>query len=100
MALLGLLGVGAALHGVHEAFPAVLSLYWQKMLDGVLYTIWGGALGKRSRDLGTTFTYGMLVGMLVPVIGVVFLFQEGKKEKDQARERAARPATGSQAVNR
>jgi len=37
-----------------------------------------GALGKRSRDLGTTFTYGMLMGMISPVIGIVFLFQEKK----------------------
>lgn len=56
-----------------------------------LYPIWGAALGKRSRDLGTTFTYGMIIGMIFPVIGVVFLFQAGKKAqtKNDAEPAAA-----------
>ncbi|MFT4175922.1 MAG: hypothetical protein QM627_04640 [Luteolibacter sp.] len=44
-----------------------------------LYPIWGIALGKRSRDLGTTFTYGMIIGMIFPIIGLIFLFQPGAK---------------------
>jgi hypothetical protein len=46
-----------------------------------LYPIWGAALGKHSRDLGTTFTYGMLMGMISPIIRIVFLFQEKKFKK-------------------
>ena len=47
----------------------------------LIYIVWGMALGKRSRDLGTTFTYGMIIGCLFPVIGFIFLFQDGKKYK-------------------
>ena len=46
-----------------------------------LYPLWGIAIGKRSRDLGTTFTYGMVVGMLFPIMGIIFLFQAGAKFK-------------------
>lgn len=46
-----------------------------------LYPVWGMALGKRSRDLGTTFTYGMVIGMLFPIMGLIFLFQPGAKAK-------------------
>jgi hypothetical protein len=46
-----------------------------------VYAIWGLALGKRARDLGLTFTYGCIVGLLFPFVGIAFLFQRGKKEK-------------------
>jgi len=94
-AFLGLLAVGALLHYIT---PVVLSRDWQNAPNGFLYTIWGMALGKRSRDLGTTFTYGMVVGMLFPVIGVVFLFQKGKKEKEEELARVALAAAQSHTV--
>lgn len=62
--------------------PTNISLWGFLILKALLYTIWGTALGKRSRDLGTTFTYGMVVGMLFPIIGIVFLFQKGAKHKN------------------
>jgi hypothetical protein len=54
----------------------------------LLVSVWGMAPGKRSRDLGTTFTYGMIIGMLFPIMGLIFLFQPGVKAKaptNQAR---------------
>ena len=59
--------------------PGTISDGTYRLMIYSLYPIWGAALGKRSRDLGTTFTYGMLIGMIFPVMGVVFLFQRGKK---------------------
>lgn len=53
------------------------------LMFGALYFIWGVALGKRSRDLGATFTYGMIIGMIFPVMGLVFLFQPGAKRLSQ-----------------
>ena len=64
-------------------WPYIISKYF-------LYALWGAALGKRSRDLGTTFTYGMVVGMIFPIIGLVFLFQEGAKHKASKRQGSAR----------
>lgn len=60
-------------------YPSSISEETYKWMIVSLYPIWGIALGKRSRDLGTTFTYGMIIGMIFPVIGIVFLFQSGKK---------------------
>jgi hypothetical protein len=71
-----LLAIGV---GLSVLFPLVLSAPMPTLVIYGLYLIWGAALGKRSRDLGTTFTYGMLVGALFPIIGLVFLFQEGAK---------------------
>ena len=51
----------------------------------ILYLLWGVAIGKRSRDLGTTFTYGMVVGMLFAILGIIFLFQDGAKFKANNR---------------
>jgi len=76
-----LLGIGIGLSVLHLLFPAVLSALGLTVARWGLYLIWGGALGKRSRDLGTTFTYGMVVGVLFPVLGLIFLFQEGAKAK-------------------
>jgi len=74
-----LLGIGIGLSVLHLLFPAALSALGLTVARWGLYLIWGGALGKRSRDLGTTFTYGMVVGVLFPVLGLIFLFQEGAK---------------------
>ena len=73
-----LLAIGV---GLSALFPAVLSALALTLAKYGLYLIWGAALGKRSRDLGTTFTYGMLVGVLFPVLGIIFLFQEGAKAR-------------------
>ena len=72
-------------------FPETISEEGYRWMVFALYPIWGVALGKRSRDLGTTFTYGMILGMIFPVIGIVFLFQSGKKEKSPVRTEAGPP---------
>jgi hypothetical protein len=76
-----LVAIGVLFSTLHRSFPDILPLPVLKLLRYGLYGVWGIALGKRSRDLGTTFTYGMIVGLLFPVIGLVFLFQEGAKER-------------------
>lgn len=76
-----LLAIAVGLSALHRAFPSVLSAPVLTVVKYGLYLIWGVALGKRSRDLGTTFTYGMLVGVLFPVLGIIFLFQEGAKAR-------------------
>ena len=71
------------------AFLAVLISFIAQILESpeislfiyCLYPVWGMALGKRSRDLGTTFTYGMIIGMIFPIMGLVFLFQPGAKAR-------------------
>lgn len=78
MATVILLAIGV---GLSVLFPVVLSAPMPAVAKYGLYLVWGAALGKRSRDLGTTFTYGMVVGVLFPIIGLVFLFQEGAKAK-------------------
>jgi hypothetical protein len=76
-----LFAIGVGLSTLHWTFPTVLSAPVLTVAKYGLYLIWGAALGKRSRDLGTTFTYGMLVGVLFPVLGLIFLFQEGAKSR-------------------
>ena len=73
---------------LRDAYPDCISARTHKVMMYSLYPLWGGALGKRSRDLGTTFAYGMLIGMIFPVIGVLFLFQAGRKA--QTKKEAAR----------
>ena len=86
--LLTLVGIFVALR---EAFPEAISDLGFRCLVYALYPLWGIALGKRSRDFGTTFTYGMLIGMVFPVIGVVFLYQEGEKYRRSQAAQAAAP---------
>ena len=86
VATLALLGIAICFASLRDAYPDSISAGAYKAMIYSLYPIWGAALGKRSRDLGTTFTYGMIIGMIFPVIGFVFLFQAGKK--DQAKNEA------------
>lgn len=86
-----LVAIGMLLSTLHRLLPGILTLPMLKLLRYGLYGVWGIALGKRSRDLGTTFTYGMIVGLLFPVIGLVFLFQEGAKERAK-KNSPARPS--------
>jgi hypothetical protein len=74
---------------LREIFPNAISETAHNCLIYSLYPIWGIALGKRSRDLGTTFTYGMIIGMIFPIIGVVFLFQPGEKFRKSMSEAGA-----------
>lgn len=75
-----------------KSYPDLLppALHGWAMLG--LYGLWGMAVGKRSRDLGTTFTYGVVVGVLFPVIGIVFLFQRGKKSLGTAAPPPSEPS--------
>lgn len=80
--------LGAAAYGIgalSRSFPEA------RVLTYPLYPLWGLALGKRSRDLGLTFTYGVIIGMIIsmvfPAIGLLFLFQKGAKEKAAAAEK-------------
>ena len=86
-----LIAIGMLLSILHRSFPEILSRPIVQGLNYGLYGIWGIALGKRSRDLGTTFTYGLVVGLLFPVIGLVFLFQEGSKERAKKSSFATPP---------
>jgi hypothetical protein len=79
VASLTLLGVAICFANLRAAYPDSISPGTYKAMIYSLYPLWGVAIGKRSRDLGTTFTYGMIIGMIFPVIGIVFLFQAGKK---------------------
>jgi hypothetical protein len=65
------------------AFPETISKQTGDLMICALYPIWGIATGKRSRDLGTTFTYGLLVGTFFPCIAIVFLFQPGAKYREE-----------------
>jgi drug/metabolite transporter (DMT)-like permease len=85
-----LLAVGGVFAALRQVFPNVISEGGYNGLIYALYPIWGMALGKRSRDLGTTFSYGMIIGMIFPIIGVVFLFQPGEKFRKWTAERQAR----------
>jgi putative effector of murein hydrolase LrgA (UPF0299 family) len=76
---------------IQENFPRLVSGGVSGMIMLALYAMWGIALGKRSRDLGTTFTYGMILGMFIPIIGVLFLFQAGKKAKSPVPAEAVPP---------
>jgi len=67
------MGVGRLVVHYPEFFPVFM------IVSFVIYIAWGIALGKRSRDIGTTFTFGMIVGMIVPFLGIIYLFQKGKK---------------------
>lgn len=67
--------------------PEILSPEVFLILPLLLYAMWGVAVGKRSRDLGTTFTYGMVIGMIFPVMGLVFLFQPGRKSRSSQSPR-------------
>jgi len=79
VATVALYGIATCFETLRVDFPESISAGYYKVMIYSLYPIWGIALGKRSRDLGTTFTYGMLIGMVFPLLGVVFLFQAGKK---------------------
>lgn len=68
----------AELAGSH---PGIISSEILLALLLIIYALWGVAVGKRSRDLGTTFTYGMVIGMIFPIMGLIFLFQPGKKSQ-------------------
>lgn len=81
IATLALISLGVCFATLRLHFPDTLSDSVYRMMIYALYPIWGAALGKRSRDLGTTFTYGMIIGMIFPVIGLIFLFQAGKKSR-------------------
>lgn len=81
-------GVALMLGLLHGLVPDLFSWGIYRVSLYGLYPIWGMALGKRSRDLGTTFTYGMIIGMIFPVIGLLFLFQEGAKYKECKAVRA------------
>ena len=90
IATLFLLGVAMFFATLRGLFPDIVSEEAYRWMIYALYPAWGIALGKRSRDLGTTFTYGMIIGMIFPVLGIVFLFQAGAKCKaDQAARQAA-----------
>jgi hypothetical protein len=84
---LGLLAI--FISALHNFFPALVPQSLATVLTYCLYPIWGGCLGKRSRDLGTTFTYGMVVGMLFPILGLIFLFQPGAKARPRRNQSAA-----------
>jgi uncharacterized protein len=79
IAFVALLAVAVAFPALRQNFPEAVSESGYSWLFPLLYPIWGVALGKRSRDLGTTFTYGMIIGLIFPFMGVVFLFQAGEK---------------------
>lgn len=81
IATLGLVAVKIAISSIHHSFPDTLTAPVSALMTGLLYSVWGAALGKRSRDLGTTFTYGTVVGMLFPILGLIFLFQAGAKSR-------------------
>ena len=76
---MSLVGLAISYAIINNAFPWLVSNFTYVLATYALYPVWGMALGKRSRDLGTTFTYGMLIGMVFPIIGIVFLFQKGVK---------------------
>jgi len=88
----GLYAISLCLDGLMRRFPEVYPAGDMVFYRLGLYLVWALALGKRSRDIGTTFTYGALVGAILPVIGIVFLFQKGAKEreKEAAAAEAAR----------
>jgi len=88
-----LLAVAVMFAALRQNFPETVSEGGYRWLFYVLYPIWGIALGKRSRDLGTTFTYGMIIGLLFPFMGVLFLFQAGEKYR---RSNANQQAGGRQ----
>lgn len=74
--------LGLALSQLAElaaSHPEIISGEVFLILLLLFYMMWGIAVGKRSRDLGTTFTYGMVIGMIFPIMGLIFLFQPGKK---------------------
>lgn len=89
VATITLMAIGNGLAFLRDAHPELISTASYNLMIYALYPIWGAALGKRSRDLGTTFTYGMLIGMIFPVIGIVFLFQAGQKAKSEKRAEEA-----------
>ena len=95
-ATLILLAIAVFLAALRNVFPETISEDGYRWMVYALYPIWGAALGKRSRDLGTTFTYGMIIGMIFPVMGIVFLFQAGKKAKSSIRTETGAPPLGSQ----
>ena len=76
-----LLSAAILLVTLRANFPELISETAYRCLFLSLYPIWGIALGKRSRDLGTTFTYGLILGTLIPIIGLLFLFQAGQKSR-------------------
>jgi len=85
LAILMLMALAVIFASIRRNYPEGVADGAYKAMVFALYPIWGVALGKRSRDIGTTFTYGMIIGMLFPVIGIVFLFQAGKKFQMKAK---------------
>ena len=82
IATLLLLGLEFLFSLLNALIPGIFTNGVHLMATIALYPVWGAALGKRSRDLGTTFTYGMIVGMILPfIIGLIFLFQGGNKSR-------------------
>ncbi|MES2924799.1 MAG: hypothetical protein V4819_24810 [Verrucomicrobiota bacterium] len=86
VATLSLAFLTITISAIHESFPTLISQSASIVLKYSLYPIWGAALGKRSRDLGTTFTYGMIVGMIFPILGLIFLFQPGTKARHKSQK--------------
>jgi uncharacterized membrane protein YhaH (DUF805 family) len=91
VAAFGLFALAVLIVALAQACPDPVSRGGYTNLIFFLYPIWGAALGKRSRDLGSTFSYGMIIGMFIPVIGLLFLFQAGEKYR---KSKAKRPVHG------
>jgi len=86
IATLGIVVLAIAISFIASLFQSQTASLISSLLIYCLYPVWGIALGKRSRDLGTTFTYGMIIGMIFPIMGLVFLFQPGKKALSRNHE--------------
>ncbi len=55
-----------------------------------LYFIWGLAVGKRAKTVGFNMTSGVIMGIIFPIMALIFIFQEGTKDKEVKAAKLAR----------
>lgn len=46
------------------------------------YILWGFAVGKRAKTVGFNMSSGFMMGLLMPFMALIFIIQEGTKDKE------------------
>ncbi len=72
----------------NEALSISESFYTK--VKWLIYLLWGVAVGKRAKTVGFNMSSGIVMGLILPFMALIFIFQEGTKDKEVKAAKLAR----------